>query len=80
MTGFGRECVKSDVIEMEKVVAIGVIVPFDIDMGGVLVVTNIGGGETAVNEHAGYIGVLGRIGSVELMGMIVEPGLELFLS
>lgn len=56
---------KSDAIEMEEVVAIGVVVS-----------QNIGETETAADEKASHVGVLWRVGSVELVRVIIEPGFK----
>lgn len=77
MIGLGWKCMDGDVVEMVKVVAVGVIVPFDV--GELLEIANIGIAESAVDEKAGHIGALRRVGSVELVCMVVEPGFELFL-
>ena len=72
-----RQGRNGNAVEVENVIALGGIVPFDVSK--LAVVTNGFVSEATVEQQASDIGVLGFVGCVELIGMVIHPKLQLLL-
>ena len=66
-----------NVVEAVNIILLGNVVPFDVSK--LAVVAHVSVSEAAVQKEACNIGVLWLVGSIELVGAVVQPNLELFL-
>ena len=64
-------------VEVEKVVLVGGIIPFDVSE--LVVVAHIVVSEAAVEQDASDVSVVRFVGCIELVSMVVHPNLELLL-
>ena len=65
-------------IEVERVIAVGVVVPFDACK--LFVVANVGVAEATVYEQAGDVSVLWSVGCAELFCVVINPNFKLVVS
>lgn len=73
--GFVTQAGYGDAVVWENVKGVGGVIPFDV--GELTKIREIFVRETTVGEDLGHVGMLGDVFRVELLGLKVEPLLDL---